>query len=73
VKQATPCSKVADEAKMGKLEKAGFLVPGSREDLLGNTLVIIVPAKVQAAFEKYGFGCRNKPSGTLAEIQRSYA
>jgi molybdate transport system substrate-binding protein len=46
----------ADEAKIGKLEKAGFLVPGSREDLLGNTLVIIVPAKVQAAFEKYGFG-----------------
>lgn len=45
----------ADEAKMDELEKAGLLVPGSREDLLGNTLVIIVPAKVQAVFEKYGF------------------
>jgi len=34
----------ADEAKMDTLEKAGLLASGSREDLLGNTLVIVVPA-----------------------------
>src|SRR5262245_26589280 len=34
----------ADRAKMDTLEKAGLLAPGSRQDLLGNTLVIIVPA-----------------------------
>jgi molybdate transport system substrate-binding protein len=34
----------ADEAKMDTLEKAGLLAPGSREDLLSNTLVIIIPA-----------------------------
>ena len=34
----------ADEAQMDGLEKAGLLAPGTREDLLGNTLVVIVPA-----------------------------
>ncbi len=34
----------ADEAKMDTLEKAGLLLPGTRESLLGNTLVIVVPA-----------------------------
>jgi molybdate transport system substrate-binding protein len=34
----------ADEAKMDTLEKAGLLASGSREDLLSNTLVIVVPA-----------------------------
>lgn len=33
----------ADEAKMDTLEKAGLLLPGTRESLLGNTLVIVVP------------------------------
>ncbi len=35
----------ADEAKMDQLEKAGMLVPGTRRDLLRNTLVIVVPAE----------------------------
>ena len=34
----------ADEAKMNALDKAGLLAPGTRADLLGNTLVIVVPA-----------------------------
>ena len=34
----------ADEAKMNLLEKKGLLVPGTRADLLGNTLVIVAPA-----------------------------
>jgi molybdate transport system substrate-binding protein len=34
----------ADEAKMDRLEKKGFLVPGTRRSLLSNRLVIIVPA-----------------------------
>ena len=34
----------ADEAKMDTLEKAGLLASGSRQDLLANTLVIVVPA-----------------------------
>jgi molybdate transport system substrate-binding protein len=34
----------ADEAKMDTLEKAGLLASGTREDLLGNTLVIVVPS-----------------------------
>lgn len=33
----------ADEAKMDTLEKAGLLQPGTRENLLGNTLVVVVP------------------------------
>src|SRR5271169_2590073 len=32
----------ADEAQMDGLEKAGFLLPGSRRSLLSNTLVIVV-------------------------------
>lgn len=34
----------ADEAKMDALENAGLLLPGTRENLLGNTLVIVVPS-----------------------------
>jgi molybdate transport system substrate-binding protein len=34
----------ADEAKMNDLAKDHLLAPGTRRDLLGNTLVIIVPA-----------------------------
>jgi molybdate transport system substrate-binding protein len=34
----------ADEAKMNDLDKDGLLEPNTRHDLLGNTLVIIVPA-----------------------------
>jgi molybdate transport system substrate-binding protein len=34
----------ADEEKMNDLDKDGLLEPGTRRDLLGNTLVIIVPA-----------------------------
>jgi molybdate transport system substrate-binding protein len=34
----------ADEAKMNDLDKDGLLEPGTRRDLLGNTLVIVVPA-----------------------------
>jgi molybdate transport system substrate-binding protein len=34
----------ADEAKMDTLEKAGLLASGTREDLLGNSLVIVVPS-----------------------------
>src|SRR6266478_9796389 len=33
----------ADEANMDSLEKADLLAGGTREDLLGNTLVIVVP------------------------------
>jgi molybdate transport system substrate-binding protein len=33
----------ADEANMDTLEKADLLAGGTREDLLGNTLVIVVP------------------------------
>lgn len=43
----------ADEAKMDALEKKGLLVPGTRHDLLGNTLVVV------AALEQ---------KGTLANI-----
>lgn len=43
----------ADEAQMDGLEKAGLLAPGTRANLLGNTLVIVVPTdspqKVAAA------------------------
>ncbi len=39
----------ADEAKMDALEKKGLLVTGTRRDLLSNTLVIVVPAKVKMA------------------------
>lgn len=34
----------ADAAKMDGLERSGLLVPGTRRDLLGNRLVVIVPA-----------------------------
>ena len=34
----------ADEAQMDNLDKAGLLAPGTRENLLGNTLVVVVPA-----------------------------
>lgn len=34
----------ADEAKMDALDKAGLVAPGTRENLLGNTLVIVVPS-----------------------------
>jgi molybdate transport system substrate-binding protein len=33
----------ADEAKMDSLEKKGLLLPGTRQSLLGNSLVIVVP------------------------------
>ncbi|MDB6128702.1 MAG: modA [Verrucomicrobia bacterium] len=33
----------ADEAKMDDLERAGLIEPGTRESLLGNRLVIVVP------------------------------
>ena len=33
----------ADEAKMDALQKAGLIAEDSRKDLLGNTLVVIVP------------------------------
>lgn len=33
----------ADEAKMDTLDKAGLVAPGTRENLLGNTLVFVVP------------------------------
>ncbi len=35
----------ADEAKMDALEKEKLIVPGTRKDLLGNSLVIITPTK----------------------------
>jgi molybdate transport system substrate-binding protein len=44
----------ADEAKMDGLEKKGLLVPGTRHDLLGNTLVVV------AALEE---------KGTLTSVQ----
>ena len=34
----------ADEAQMNHLDQAGALAPGTRENLLGNSLVIVVPA-----------------------------
>jgi molybdate transport system substrate-binding protein len=34
----------ADEAKMGTLEKAGLLLPGTRRSLLSNILVVVVAA-----------------------------
>ncbi len=34
----------ADAAQMDNLDQAGLLAPGTRENLLGNTLVIVVPA-----------------------------
>jgi molybdate transport system substrate-binding protein len=34
----------ADEEKMNDLDKDGLLEPGTRADLLGNTLVVVVPA-----------------------------
>ena len=35
----------ADEAQMDVAERAGRLVPGSRRNLLSNTLVVVVPAR----------------------------
>ncbi len=40
----------ADEAQMDGLEKAGLLLAGTRENLLGNTLVIAVPADCTIIF-----------------------
>ncbi len=37
----------ADEAQMDGLDKAGLLAPGTRANLLGNTLVVVVPADGQ--------------------------
>jgi molybdate transport system substrate-binding protein len=37
----------ADEVQMDTAERAGRLVPGSRRDLLSNTLVVIVPARAK--------------------------
>lgn len=34
----------ADEAKMDTLDKAGLIAPGTRENLLGNSLVIVEPS-----------------------------
>ena len=34
----------ADEVQVDNLEKAGLLAPGTRANLLGNTLVVVVPA-----------------------------
>ncbi len=34
----------ADDAKVDALEKKGLILPGTRKDILSNTLVIIVPA-----------------------------
>jgi molybdate transport system substrate-binding protein len=34
----------ADEAQMDGLEKAGLIVPGTRNSVLSNTLVVVVPA-----------------------------
>ena len=39
----------ADEAQMDNLDKAGLLAPGTRENLLGNTLVVVVPADSKLA------------------------
>jgi molybdate transport system substrate-binding protein len=38
----------ADEAKMDGLEKKGLLVPGTRHDLLGNTLVVVAALEEKA-------------------------
>ncbi len=35
----------ADDAQMDRLEKGGHIAPGSRHELLSNTLVIIAPAE----------------------------
>jgi molybdate transport system substrate-binding protein len=48
----------ADEAQMDALEKAGLLAGGTREDLLGNVLVIVVP------FD------RNLPIGSAADLAK---
>jgi molybdate transport system substrate-binding protein len=37
----------ADEIQMDGLEKAGFVLPGTRRSLLSNTLVVVVPAESQ--------------------------
>ena len=39
----------ADEAQMDSLDKAGLLAPGTRANLLGNTLVVVVPADSKLA------------------------
>jgi molybdate transport system substrate-binding protein len=41
----------ADEEWMDTLEKGGLVKPGTRSDLLGNTLVLIAPAASAAKFE----------------------
>jgi len=46
----------ADEAWMDYLDKAGLLAPGTREDLLGNSLVLVAPADSTAKIDiKPGF------------------
>ena len=39
----------ADEIQMNNLDQAGLLAPGTRENLLGNALVIVVPADSKLA------------------------
>lgn len=41
----------ADEATMDKLEEHGFLLAGTRKPLLGNAMVIVVPAGSDLAIE----------------------
>ena len=41
----------ADEEWMDTLEKGGLIVPGTRETLFGNTLVLIAPATSAAKFD----------------------
>ncbi len=41
----------ADEAKMDQLQKDGLIDPGSRRDLLGNSLVIVAPADSSLTIE----------------------
>lgn len=45
----------ADDETMDGLEKAGLLQPGTRTKLLGNALVIVVPATDQGAYDRPGF------------------
>ncbi len=69
----------ADETKADALEKAGLLVSGTRKSLLGNTLVIVMPAEAaaihspaeltNAAIERLALGdVPTVPCGTYAKV-----
>lgn len=59
----------ADEAKMDQLEKKKLLVPGSRQSLLSNTLVVVVAAESNLAVTRPQDLAKNVRVLALAEPQ----